>query len=257
MKMETILLALMLSWGTPAAWAADAVIGTLSYPAGAVLPSGATVDAELLDEFSADAPNVIAHREIAAIPPPKKIVLKVDTATIQGNHPYIFLVAVKSGGQYLFYAPQKYPVLTFGHSSNATVDLAPVPQPTANKPYGPALEETYWRLSALGGTPVTTGSVREPYLRLSSFNSTLSGTGGCNRFRGGYEVSGQSVIFKDVGRARMGCPKGTNSDDAFLKALQAARKWQITEDRMDLLDEKSGSVASFRGIPPQPLIGGK
>jgi putative lipoprotein len=238
------------------ALAAD-VVGSLAYPPGAVLPAGAVLEAQVLDEFAADAPNVIAHAEIPATPANQKIVLKVDPAKVQGHHPYSFVVSVKSAGKYVLYAPQKYSVLTMGHPSNVRVNLAPVSVQPEYKPYGPALEETYWRLTTLGAVPVTTGAGREPFVRLNAFNHTLAGTGGCNNFLGAYEANGQTVSFKDVAATRMACPAAAHNDDALLKVLQSARNFQIRDDRLYLTDANGSALATFQGVPPQPIIGGR
>ncbi|HEX5036861.1 MAG TPA: META domain-containing protein [bacterium] len=258
MKTRSILFALAFAsaLAVPAVAAAD-VVGTLSYPAGTVLPAGATVEAQVLDEFAADAPNVIAHTEIPASPPPQKIVLKVDPAKIQGNHPYTFVVSVKSAGRYVLYAPQKYSVLTFGHPSQVAVRMADVPVQPEYKPYGPALEETYWKLTALGAIPVTTGAGREAFVRLNAFNHTLAGTGGCNNVRGSYEANAKAVFFKDMATTRMACPASAHNDDALLNVLQSARKFQIRDDRLYLMDAGGATLATFQGVPPQPLIGGR
>lgn len=258
MKTRSILLALaaVSALAFPAVAAAD-VVGALSYPAGTVLPAGATVEAQVLDEFAADAPNVIAHTELPASPPPQKIVLKVDPAKVQGNHPYTFVVSVKSAGRYVLYAPQKYPVLTSGHPSQVAVRLADVPVQPENKPYGPAFEETYWKLMTLGAVPVTLASGREAFVRLNAFNHTLSGTGGCNNFLGAYEATGQTVSFKDVATTRMACPANVHNDDALLRALQASRSFQIRDDRLYLFDAGGATLATFQGVPPQPAIGAR
>lgn len=237
------------------AWAADAVTGTITYPPGAVLPSGSVVAIEILDEFAADAPNVIAHTEIpAAGRLPDKFVLNYDPAKIQGNHPYDLAVEVRSGGQLLFGSAKKYPVLTQGGGGTAALVLAPFASQPEAKPYGPAIEDTYWKLVSLGNAPVTAASTREPHLRLNSFTRTLSGSGGCNFLHGGYELNAQQIVFKDVTATRMACPGGSSYDAALSKALQSAGKWQVLGDQLELSDARGTSLVRFQGIPPGQTI---
>jgi uncharacterized lipoprotein YbaY len=237
-------------------WAADAVTGTIAYPPGAVLPPGAVVVIEILDEFAGDAPNVIAHTEIpAAGRLPDKFTLNYDPAKIQGNHPYDLAVEVRSGNQQLFASAKKYPVLTQGGGGTAALVLIPVASQPETKPYGPAIEDTYWKLVSLGAAPVVAASSREPHLRLIAFTHTVSGSGGCNILHGGYALNAQQIVFSDIATTRMACPSGSNYDDALSGALQSAGKWRVIGEQLELFDARGTSLASFQGIPPkQPIV---
>jgi putative lipoprotein len=243
---------LSLSLFAPLSAGAAAVTASLTYPAGTVLPAGAVVEAEVHDEFASDIPNVVAHSESPAKGPTQTITLNVDAAKIQGHHPYTFVVSVKSGGKYILYAPQKYGVLTKGNPSQVSVALTTVPMQPETRPYGPALEETYWKLLSVGSVAAT-ASKKEPFFRLNAFNMTLAGTGGCNNFTGGYAADAQTVTFSNVAATKMVCPAGTNQDEALLAALQGARQWKVTGDRLNLMDGKGAVVATFQAVAPQPL----
>lgn len=234
-----------------AARAADVLTGTVTLPAGAVLPPGALIEVELLDDFAADAPNVIAHTEMpASVGRPSTFSLKLDPQRLQGNHPYSATAYVRSPQGLLYTVTKKYPVFTQGGGGKADIVLVAAPA-VADKPFGPALEDTYWRLSSVGGVAAPASASREPYLRLYAFSYNASASGGCNILRGTYAVKDQAISFVDLASTRMACPNASNVDDALLKALTAARKANVTGERMDLLDANGSVLASFQGIPPR------
>jgi heat shock protein HslJ len=66
-----------------------------------------------------------------------------------------------------------------------------------SNPHGPAttsLENKYWRLSHLGAVSVTAASQeREPHIVLNSESSRVTGSGGCKRLTGSYELKGDEL----------------------------------------------------------------
>lgn len=231
--------------------AADAVTGTVTLPSQAVVSPGTALEIAVLDDFAADAPNVIAHTEIPAAAGRLPFSLKLDPQRIQGNHPYRITAYVRSPTGLFFTADKKYPVLTQGGSGRADIVLVAVPASFQNKPYGPALEDTYWKLMSLGTTRAPATAGREPYLRLYAFASHVSASGGCNILRGSYAAKDQALSFTEMTSTRMSCPTGTNVDADLLKALTETQKSKVTGDQMNLLDADGATLASFRAIPPR------
>ena len=107
------------------------------------------------------------------------------------------------------------------------------------------LQATYWKLTALGNTPVNVAeSAREPHIILQA-DSKMNGSGGCNRMFGSYTVSGDALSFSGVGATKMACQDGMDVETAFLPSLQRVAKYRITGQHLELLDASGALVARF------------
>jgi heat shock protein HslJ len=107
------------------------------------------------------------------------------------------------------------------------------------------LAGTRWALVRLGGQSVSVPEgAQEPFLVLESTDSRAVGYGGCNRFTGSYESSGENLSFKQMASTRMACPD-MQTEDAFMKALTATARWQISGAQLDLFGADGALVASF------------
>jgi uncharacterized lipoprotein YbaY/heat shock protein HslJ/uncharacterized lipoprotein NlpE involved in copper resistance len=108
------------------------------------------------------------------------------------------------------------------------------------------LEDNYWKLTRLGEhrVPVLDGE-REPHIVFHSENGRVAGTGGCNRFSGGYEIDGKKITFGAMATTMMACPDGKGVDLALMAALEAARSFRKTAHHLELLDENEKAVARF------------
>ena len=109
----------------------------------------------------------------------------------------------------------------------------------------PELVNTYWKLTELGGEPVSvTDRQREPHIVLRPDPKQVNGSGGCNRLFGGYETTGTSLTFGGVGSTKMACPTGMETEAAFLPALGRVARWRITGQQLELSD--SAGVVQLR-----------
>lgn len=110
--------------------------------------------------------------------------------------------------------------------------------PLAQEP----LENTYWKLLSVRGSPVTVAERQsEPYLVFQPQDRRIAGSSGCNRVIGGYSVDGDRLSLSQLAGTMMMCPQGMEQERAILDMLGAVRRWRIFGDRLDLLDE-SGEV---------------
>ncbi len=112
------------------------------------------------------------------------------------------------------------------------------------------LEGTYWRLVELAGAPALSEG-REAFLVLDPERTSLSGSTGCNRVFGRYELAGSSLRLTPGGMTRMGCPEPLmKQEDAYLRALRETTGYRIDGDRLELLGKK-GVLARFDWRRPQ------
>jgi heat shock protein HslJ len=114
------------------------------------------------------------------------------------------------------------------------------------------LEDTYWALLELGGTPVDV-EVRDraPSLELNEKKQSAYGFGGCNRFFGSYESSGESLTFGALGATRMACPEGMDREQELFTVLGAVTRYEIDGPTL-LLFADDELVARFEARPRPP-----
>jgi heat shock protein HslJ len=99
------------------------------------------------------------------------------------------------------------------------------------------LEGTRWTLVELGELRVEPSeSGRDPHLVLDPRERRLSGSGGCNRLLGSYDVDGDRLTFGPVATTMMACPEALmRRERAFLQALEATTAWRIDGETLELL----------------------
>jgi heat shock protein HslJ len=109
-----------------------------------------------------------------------------------------------------------------------------------------ALEGTYWQLIRLDDSAVV--QVSPPsgaHLLLDPDAHRISGSGGCNRLMGSYEVHGDSLTFGPIATTRMACPAGMETETAFLSALAQVRRWKAEAKHLSLSDSTGKILAQF------------
>ena len=108
------------------------------------------------------------------------------------------------------------------------------------------LEKTEWKLIRLGRAAVKGDDLhRQPQIVLDPVSHRASGSGGCNRIMGGYELNGSRLTFARMASTMMACPDGMETEQKFLKALGQVKRWKIAERQLELMDELGTVVAVF------------
>jgi heat shock protein HslJ len=108
------------------------------------------------------------------------------------------------------------------------------------------LEKTEWRLIRLGRTAVKGDDLhRQPQIVLDPVSHRASGSGGCNRIMGGYELKGDKLTFARMASTMMACPDGMDTEQKFLKALEQVKRWRIAKQQLELMDGSGKVIAVF------------
>jgi copper homeostasis protein (lipoprotein) len=114
------------------------------------------------------------------------------------------------------------------------------------------LENTYWKLTRLSDKLVTVpAKQREPHFVLDSKTKRIAGFGGCNRFTGTYQQSGDRLTFGKMAMTFMACSEGMEIERDFVAALEQVRSWKILGEHLELLDDNRGFLARFEARPPK------
>jgi heat shock protein HslJ len=109
-------------------------------------------------------------------------------------------------------------------------------------PVDGVLEGVEWVLVGLPGGPDVPSEARAT-LTLGREGGLLSGSTGCNRYRGAYELEGGLLTLSVTGSTRMACGEALMRLEAsFLEALRVTGSFRLRGSRLDLLGE-SGVVA--------------
>lgn len=102
-----------------------------------------------------------------------------------------------------------------------------------------------WRLVALaGGATAAEGARGAATLTLEADGRRAFGSGGCNRFSGGFERDGARLRFTPLASTKMACPDMA-TESAYFAALEATRAWRLAGERLELLDAGGAVVAAF------------
>lgn len=131
--------------------------------------------------------------------------------------------------------------------SRLSAPPAPAVVPTRS---GPTLHGTQWRLVRLGEQDIVmTDRERIPYLMFAPSESPrVSGSTGCNRFKGGTTMAGGSILFGGIVTTKMACVGGADIESQFLGALDKARSWRISGDHFELSGSDGRLVARFVAV---------
>jgi copper homeostasis protein (lipoprotein) len=106
------------------------------------------------------------------------------------------------------------------------------------------LENTYWKLTRLGGKPVSVAAKqREPHFVLDNKTKRIAGFGGCNRFTGTYQQNVDRLKFGKMAMTFMACPEEMETERDFVGALEQVRSWKILGDHLELFDSGGSLLA--------------
>ncbi len=109
------------------------------------------------------------------------------------------------------------------------------------------LTNTHWQLHAVAGEPVAdTGGASEAHLILRD-DGVVNGFGGCNAFRGEYEViNNRNLVFSSMASTRRACQNKDNPERALFAAMASTAGVQMDERRLHLLNSEGATLAEFK-----------
>jgi len=120
--------------------------------------------------------------------------------------------------------------------------------PATNHP----LDTRYWKAIELAGKPTPAQDAnREAHLVFQA-GGRVSGSDGCNRLMGTYELKGEGIAFGQTAGTQMACVGSGNLEQEFHAALSGARRWKISGDRLELFSAAGARLAVFQGRDQTP-----
>src|SRR5262245_11766145 len=111
------------------------------------------------------------------------------------------------------------------------------------------LEGTYWRATELAGKPVVRRDpTREAHLQFQA--GRVSGSDGCNRVTGSYQLDGDRVTFSQMAATQMACVDSNETEGPFREALKNASRLIVAGDRLHLLNAGTRLATFVAGSQP-------
>lgn len=100
------------------------------------------------------------------------------------------------------------------------------------------LEGPEWHIQAVGGAqPPEDVQATLSFLE----EDRIAGTGGCNRFMGGYSLSGEGLAIGEIGSTMMACPEPQMAfEQRFLALLETVARFDITPEGNLVLVTRDG-----------------
>ncbi len=113
------------------------------------------------------------------------------------------------------------------------------------------LYQYQWDITELEGQPVTISSGSQPNLLFFPGKlSTVSGSTGCNKLNGSFELTGGNFIkFSPLATTKMAC-MGDNVELNFLAALAKVNNWNIINNQL-LLNNGKTVMAKLKAVTPE------
>ena len=113
---------------------------------------------------------------------------------------------------------------------------------TAGLTMGADLAGSEWRPSFMSATELPAGIKMQVEFQP---DGRITGSGGCNRFFGGYTISGNHIKIGPLASTRKGCPGLIKVEATFFATLQAASSFAQTDTTLILFDASGGRLAQF------------
>jgi len=107
------------------------------------------------------------------------------------------------------------------------------------------LEGTFWRAVVVGDRQLSSSSVPGPYL-VFEHTGRVSGSDGCNRLAGDFNVNAEVVTFARMESTYKMCVGIHDVQRMFDRALTDARRLVIVGDQLELFDASNRPLAIFR-----------
>jgi copper homeostasis protein (lipoprotein) len=94
-----------------------------------------------------------------------------------------------------------------------------------------------WQLVEMPGTDLTIPKDKPPTVYFNLKDQRVAGFGGCNRFFGAYQRSGNALTIGPLGSTRMSCGDLDKLEHTFLQQLEKVQRWQVSQHQLSLSND--------------------
>ncbi|MDR2469918.1 MAG: META domain-containing protein [Tannerella sp.] len=112
------------------------------------------------------------------------------------------------------------------------------------------LAGVYWKLTELSGKPIPPRSegAAEPHLTFQSGENRVFGHGGCNTFRGTYELKSDGGIRFSPMAATLKMCFNAETENEYMRVFEATEYYELKGSTLVLYKEKGNPLAQFEAI---------
>jgi putative lipoprotein len=231
---------LLLGLAAPAAAAGAAITGTATCRERIALRPGAVLEVDLHDISRADAPSepIAAARIPVSGQVPIPFSLPHDPTRVTPRGRYAVRARLLYGDQVAFRSDTVHPVLSMGGGRTVEILLVRARDGAAVPGAGPV--GPLWLAEDIGGRGVV--DRLQTTLTLDPAGRAF-GSGGCNRFTGGYVLDGATLRFQQMASTQMACvPAAMDQERRFHAALAEVRGWRMENGLLHLTGEAGATV---------------
>ncbi len=203
------------------------ITGTATYRERIALRPGAVLEVTLLDISRADAPaeRIAQARIDVAGQVPIPFSLAYDPARIQPNRTYSLQARLMFGDEVAFRSDTVTPVLTRGAGTHAEILLRRARPAASGGADAASPVGGLWIVEDIAGRGVV--DRLQTTLTLDG-QGRAYGSGGCNRFTGGYTLDGAALRFGAMASTNMACvPAAMDQEARFHRALAEVAGWRM------------------------------
>ncbi|WP_019616815.1 META domain-containing protein [Psychromonas ossibalaenae] len=85
----------------------------------------------------------------------------------------------------------------------------------------------------------------KPYIIFDIRRGSIVGSGGCNKFQGGYKIEQRSLILNNFISTAKHCDTGMEVEEYYLNSLTKVKSWLVTDNKLYLYDENKLQLLQF------------
>lgn len=211
--------------------------GEVSYDEHTVLPPGSELWVSLVSLPSRSVVASAAAPVSSPARPPLAYTLLVRSRTIEQGGSFALEAQIRSGYRVLFRSPRPVPVdaaAPVPTPLDVVYAPAPLAPPAPAAEVTPALLDTLWTVTSIGGTPV----LAETKVTFAiAADNRAGGHGGCNSYFTEASFGDQPLSFGPVAGTKMACADDVMAQEGQLfAALAATSDYRQSGNTLQLLD---------------------
>ncbi|MEX0269649.1 META domain-containing protein [Leptolyngbyaceae cyanobacterium UHCC 1019] len=106
-----------------------------------------------------------------------------------------------------------------------------------------------WRLANMTEPPFPTPMLPSTDITADFSGDRVTGSGGCNRFNGGFKTKGNQLTIDPLASTRKACEEGVMTQEArFLKALQTAQRYEVNDQGLQIFYKTEQGIGVLRFV---------
>ena len=143
-------------------------------------------------------------------------------------------------------------LLSTAAAAGCTSNVTPSPNATTTTSPALQLERTTWKLTSLATETGMNGMLPNTTITAHFFDGNITGSSGCNRYFGSYQLNNTEIKIGGVGSTLMFCtdPDGVMTQEtSYLLLILNATSYAISNNELTLSDSLGNPQLVFEPAP--------